>query len=87
MLAASIVFPTRNVDFAMALDRSFPLSLASQAIADSEHFWPRLRCSTLRLKTAAAFGSRDYALRLAIRFIPTPLLSHGVGRVCLLLRS
>ncbi len=33
-------------------------------IADSEHFWPRFRFSPLRLKTAAAFGSRDYVLRL-----------------------
>ena len=48
----------------MAFDRSFPQSLASPVIAASEHFWPRLRCSPLRLKTASAFGSRDYSLRL-----------------------
>ena len=79
--------PTRNVAFALAFDRSFPQSLASPVIAASEHFWPRFRCSPLRLKTASAFGSRDYALRLAIRCSPTPLLRHGVGRVCLHLRS
>ena len=38
------------------------------SIAKPEHFWPRFRCSPLRLKTAASFGSRDYDLRLAIRF-------------------
>ena len=32
-------------------------------IADSEHFWPRLRFSPLRLKTASAFGSIDCSLR------------------------
>ena len=67
----------------MAFYRSIRQSLASPVIADSEHFWPRFRCSPLRLKTAASFGSRDYDLRLAIRFFPTPLLRHGVGRVCL----
>nr|DAU97230.1 MAG TPA: hypothetical protein [Caudoviricetes sp.] len=71
----------------MAFDRSFPQSLASPVIAASEHFWPRFRCSPLRLKNAAVCGSRDYDLRLAIRCSPTPLLRHGVGRVCLRLRS
>ena len=46
----------------------------------SEHRWSRLRCSPLRLTTAAGAGSRDCALRLAVRLIPTPLLRHGVGR-------
>lgn len=71
----------------MAFDRSIRQSLASPVIAASEHFWPRLRFSPLRLKTAASFGSRDYDLRLALRFSPTPLLRHGVGRVGLHLRS
>ena len=68
MLSASIVLPTRNVAYAMAFDRSFPQSLASLYIADSEHFWPRLRCSPLRLKNASVFGSRDCRLRLHYRF-------------------
>ena len=67
-VGGSVIAPTRNVAYAMAFDRSFPQSLASPVIADSEHFWPRFRCSPLRLKTAASFGSRDYDLRLAIRF-------------------
>lgn len=46
----------------------------------SEHRWSRLRCSPLRLTTAAGAGSRDCALRLDVRLIPTPLLRHGVGR-------
>ena len=46
----------------------------------SEHFWSWFRFAPLRLKTAAAFGSIDYALRLDFRFFPTPLLRHGVGR-------
>lgn len=79
--------PTRNVAYAMAFDRSIRQSLASPVIAASEHFWPRFRCSPLRLKNAASFGSRDYDLRLAIRCSPKPLLRHGVGRVCLRLRS
>lgn len=87
MYAASVIDPTRNVAFALAFDRSIRQSLASPVIADSEHFWPRLRCSPLRLKTAASLGSRDYDLRLALRLSPTPLLRHGVGRVCLRLRS
>lgn len=35
----------------------------------------------LRLTTAAVTGSIDCALRLALRFIPTPFLRRGVGRV------
>lgn len=60
----------------MAFDRSFPQSLASQAIADSEHFWPRLRCSPHRLKTASAFGSIDCVLRLHLR-LPDTLPASG----------
>ena len=82
-----IIDPTRNVADSMAFDRSIRQSLASPVIADSEHFWPRFRCSPLRLKNAASFGSRDYDLRLALRCSPKPLLRHGVGRVCLRLRS
>lgn len=68
-------------------DRSIRQSLAAPVSANSEHFWPRLRFASLRLKTATAFGSRDYSLRLALCFTPTPLLRHGVGRFGLLLRS
>ena len=46
----------------MAFDRSIRQSLASPVIAASEHFWPRLRCSPLRLKNASAFGSIDCGL-------------------------
>lgn len=60
----------------MAFDRSFPQSLASQAIANSEHFWPRLRFSPLRLKNAASFGSRDYDLRLPYAY-SDPLPTSG----------
>lgn len=60
----------------MAFDRSFPQSLASQAIAYSEHFWPRLRCSPDRLKTASAFGSIDCVLRLHLR-LPDTLPASG----------
>ena len=46
----------------------------------SEHFWSWFRFAPLRLKTASAFGSIDCVLRLDVRFFPTPLLRHGVGR-------
>lgn len=68
MLSASIIVPTRNVAYAMAFDRSLRQSLASLYIADSEHRWSRLRCSPLRLTTAAVFGSIDCDLRLAYAF-------------------
>lgn len=45
-------------------------------IADSEHFWPRLRCSPLRLKTASAFGSIDCRLR-SLQSSVTSLASCG----------
>lgn len=61
----------------MAFDRSFPQSLASPVIADSEHFWPRLRCSPLRLKNASAFGSRDYSLWLPYAYSDTLPTSGG----------
>ena len=60
----------------MAFDRSFPQSLASPVIADSEHFWPRLRCSPLRLKTASAFGSIDCSLH-SLQSSVTSLASCG----------
>ena len=45
-------------------------------IADSEHFWPRLRFSPLRLKTASAFGSIDCSLR-SLQSSVTSLASCG----------
>lgn len=60
----------------MAFDRSLPQSLASPVIAASEHFWPRLRCSPLRLKTASAFGSIDCSLR-SLQSSVTSLASCG----------
>lgn len=67
-------------------EHSLRQSFAPQSTPSPKHFWPRLRCASLRLKTAAVFGPIDCALRLALRFTPTPLLRHGVGRVCLRLR-
>ena len=52
-----------------------------------EHRWSRLCFAPLRLTTAAAFGSRDCRLRLHYRFLPTPLLRHGVGPLSLRLRQ
>ena len=57
-----------------------PSSVCCLHPCKSEHRWSRLRCSPLRLTTAAGAGSRDCALRLDVRLIPTPLLRHGVGR-------
>ena len=45
-------------------------------IAGSEHFWPRLRCSPLRLKTASAFGSIDCCLH-SLQSSVTSLASCG----------
>ena len=64
-------------------EHSLSQSVAPQSNPSPKHFWPRLRCTSLRLKTAAVFGPIDCALRLVLRFTPTPLLRHGVGRVCL----
>ena len=64
-------------------EHSLRQSFAPQSPPSPKHFWPRLHFVSLRLKTAAVFGPIDCALRLALRFTPTPLLRHGVGRVCL----
>ena len=61
-------------------EHSLRHSVAPQSTSSPKHFWLRLRCASLRLKTAAVFGPIDCALRLALRFTPTPLLRHGVGR-------
>ena len=45
-------------------------------IAYSEHFWPRLRCSPLRLKNAASFGSIDCSLH-SLQSSVTSLASCG----------
>lgn len=47
------------------------------SIASPEHFWPRLRFSALRLKTAAAFGSIDCSLRLHSASSTPPSLCFG----------
>ena len=45
--------------------RTLPTSVdCVLSMASPEHFWPKLRFSALRLKTAAVFGSIDYDLRL-----------------------
>lgn len=64
-----------------------PFSACCLNPSKPEHRWSRLRCSPLRLTTAAGAGSRDCALRLHYRFLPTPLLRHGVGPLSLRLRQ
>ena len=56
-----------------------PFSACCLHPSKPEHRWSRLCFAPLRLTTAAAFGSRDCRLRLHYRFLPTPLLRHGVG--------
>ena len=48
---------------AHSLSRLHPFTSPTPSI-----FWPRLRCSPLRLKNASVFGSRDCRLRLHYRF-------------------
>ena len=58
--------------------RTLPTSVdCVLSIASPEHFWPRLRCSALRLKTAAVFGSIDCSLRLYSASATPPSLSYG----------
>lgn len=47
------------------------------SIASPEHFWPRLRYSPLRLKTAAVFGSIDCSFRLHSASSTPPSLRYG----------
>ena len=50
------------------------------SIGSPKHFWPRLRCSPLRLKTASAFGSIDCSLRLhSASSMPPSLCSGGMA--------
>ena len=79
MLSASIVLPTRNVAYAMAFDRSFPQSLASLYIADSEHFLAE--APLLSASAKKRFGIRVERLPppSPLSLSPTPLLRHGVG--------
>ena len=64
-----------------------PFSACCLHPSKPEHRWSRLCFAPLRLTTAAAFGSRDCRLRLHYRFLPTPLLRHGVGPLSLRLRQ
>ena len=64
-----------------------PFSACCLHPSKPEHRWSRLRFNPLRLTTASAFGSRDCRLRLHYRFLPTPLLRHGVGPLSLRLRQ
>lgn len=58
--------------------RTLPASVdCVLSIASPEHFWPRLRCSPLRLKTAAVFGSIDCSLRLHSASSTPPSLRYG----------
>ena len=87
MLSASIVLPTRNVAYAMAFDRSFPPSLASLYIADSEHFLAE--APLLSASAKKRFGIRVERLPppSPLSLSPTPLLRHGVGPLSLRLRQ
>ena len=87
MLSASIVLPTRNVAYAMAFDRSFPQSLASLYIADSEHFLAE--APLLSASAKKRFGIRVERLPppSPLSLSPTPLLRHGVGPLSLRLRQ
>ena len=87
VMAAALLQPHPDRGLRYGFYRSIRQSLAPHNIVNSEHLWPRFRFSPLRLKTASVCGSRDYDLRLALRFSPTPFLRRGVGRVCLRLRS
>ena len=79
----------------MAFDRSLPQLLAALVIAKPEHRCSRVvppcvidlwsLCST-KNSDSCGLRSRDCALRLDLRCTPTPLLHHGVGRVCLRLQ-
>ena len=58
--------------------RTLPTSVdCVLSIASPEHFWPRLRYSPLRLKTAAVFGSIDCSLRLHSASSTPPSLRFG----------
>ena len=58
--------------------RTLPASVdCVLSIASPEHFWPRLRYSPLRLKTAAVFGSIDCSLRLHSASSTPPSLLYG----------
>lgn len=58
--------------------RTLPTSVdCALSIASPEHFWPRLRYSPLRLKTAAVFGSIDCSLRLHSASSTPPSLCFG----------
>lgn len=58
--------------------RTLPTSVdCVLSIASPEHFWPRLRFSALRLKTAAVFGSIDCSLRLHSASSTPPSLCFG----------
>lgn len=58
--------------------RTLPTSVdCVLSIASPDHFWPRLRYSPLRLKTAAVFGSIDCSLRLHSTSSTPPSLCFG----------
>lgn len=77
MKAASIINPARKMAYAMSCPLN-PSVTRSQCQGRLRAFLAEGR-SSLRLKTATAFGSRDYALRFALRCFPTPLLRRGSG--------
>ena len=57
-----IARPTRECGDCRLYEHSLRQSLASSYIAKPEHFWPRLRCASHRLKTATVSGAIDCAL-------------------------
>lgn len=69
-------FPHPERGFRYGFRPLIPSVACIPVIADSEHFWPRLRCSPLRLKTASAFGSIDCSLH-SLQSSVTSLASCG----------
>lgn len=69
-------FPHPERGFRYGFRPLIPSVACIPVIADSEHFWPRLRCSPLQLKTASAFGSIDCSLH-SLQSSVTSLASCG----------
>ena len=73
---ARIIDPTRSTEIAVFTNTPYVVDCVL-SIASPEHFWPRLRFSALRLKTAAVFGSIDCSFRLHSASSTPPSLCFG----------
>lgn len=71
-----IIDPTRSTEIAVFTNTPYVVDCVL-SIASPEHFWPRLRFSALRLKTAAVFGSIDCSFRLHSASSTPPSLCFG----------